>query len=352
MYTTAQIGSIARTGTAQYGIRLRGLAASTHGGTGAGASAPAGRPAPPDAARSRRRGGGRSGWPASPPTPSVRVRLRLRRPWRHVVRGCGPGDALGFRSTLPPRRAIQCRPPKGRSGADSTHGSDAADQARPGRTVRGSRTRCGRSRESVSSVGGTDGVVDHRSVQRSLGPPDRGRLGLGFGSGQPTETRRDPMRSTGGRPWSHSWHHCSMSVLLIAPIFPYAKRRPVGTPFTWGEAVVGGTYIFFVMFWIYGVMPHHWLTWADAELELATRPHLVRPRTARSSMPITGWSLETPWFPIAVSAQVFRDIIATLIYVGAPGRPDLDVGRGGRTGASGPRRSRPSSRCRPTAVRS
>jgi hypothetical protein len=105
-----------------------------------------------------------------------------------------------------------------------------------------------------------------------------------------------------------------LSVVMIAPIFPYAKRRPVGTPLTWGEAMVGAVYIFFVLFWIYGVVPHHWLTWADSELNW--RPDRIWLGSGGVMvMPITGWSLETPWFPIQISAQVFRDIIATLIYV-------------------------------------
>ena len=36
---------------------------------------------------------------------------------------------------------------------------------------------------------------------------------------------------------------------LVALIFPMAKRRPVGTPTTWGEAMVAATYTFFIMFW-------------------------------------------------------------------------------------------------------
>jgi hypothetical protein len=95
-----------------------------------------------------------------------------------------------------------------------------------------------------------------------------------------------------------------VTALLVAPVFPYAKRRPVGTPVTWGEAILASTYVFFVLFWIYGVVPHQWLTWADSELS---------------------WRPDTIWFgpdgsmltfvPINVSALVFRDIIATLIYV-------------------------------------
>jgi len=34
----------------------------------------------------------------------------------------------------------------------------------------------------------------------------------------------------------------------------YAKRRPVGTPLTWGESMVAATYVFFLMFWVYGVV--------------------------------------------------------------------------------------------------
>lgn len=95
-----------------------------------------------------------------------------------------------------------------------------------------------------------------------------------------------------------------VTALLVVPVFPYAKRRPVGTPVTWGEAILAGTYVFFVLFWIYGVVPHQWLTWADSELNW-------RPDTIWFG---PGGSMLT-FFPIDVSAQVFRDIIATLIYI-------------------------------------
>lgn len=95
-----------------------------------------------------------------------------------------------------------------------------------------------------------------------------------------------------------------VAVVLVAPIFPYAKRRPVGTPLTWGEAMVASVYVFFLLFWVYGVLPHQWLTWADSEL--SWRPDLIWLGPGSGS---------TEWFPIAISAQVFRDVIATLIYV-------------------------------------
>ena len=105
-----------------------------------------------------------------------------------------------------------------------------------------------------------------------------------------------------------------LAALMIAPIFPYAKRRPVGTPLTWGEAMLAGVYVFFIIFWIYGVVPHQWLTWADSEL--GWRPDLIwfGPE-GQITLPFTGWSLQTPWFPVMVSARAVRDIVAVVIYV-------------------------------------
>ena len=57
-----------------------------------------------------------------------------------------------------------------------------------------------------------------------------------------------------------------ISVLLVAPIMVYARRRPIDAELTWGEAMVAATYVFFLLFWVYGVVPHQWLQWADSEL--------------------------------------------------------------------------------------
>ena len=105
-----------------------------------------------------------------------------------------------------------------------------------------------------------------------------------------------------------------VAVLLVAPIFPYAKRRPVGTPITWGEAMLAGVYIFFILFWIYGVVPHHWLTWADSELNWRPDKVWLDPNGVMV-MPFTDWTLTTAWFPVQVSAQAIRDIVAVVIYV-------------------------------------
>jgi hypothetical protein len=50
-------------------------------------------------------------------------------------------------------------------------------------------------------------------------------------------------------------------------VFVYARRRPVGTPLTWGEAMIGALFVFALMFIAYGIMPHHWLAYADNDLQ-------------------------------------------------------------------------------------
>ena len=50
-------------------------------------------------------------------------------------------------------------------------------------------------------------------------------------------------------------------------VFAYARRRPVGTPLTWGEAMVAALFAFALMFIAYGIMPHHWLAYADNDLQ-------------------------------------------------------------------------------------
>jgi hypothetical protein len=93
-----------------------------------------------------------------------------------------------------------------------------------------------------------------------------------------------------------------VALVLVALIFPYRKRRPVGTPLTWGESMVAAVYVFFVFFWSYGVVPNQWLLLADNEWNW--RPDRM----------VSG-----PWgiveqLPFDISYQVLRDLIAVGIY--------------------------------------
>ena len=101
---------------------------------------------------------------------------------------------------------------------------------------------------------------------------------------------------------------------LVIPIPLYARHRPVGTFLSWGEAMIAATYVFFIIFWIYGVVPHQFLTWADSELNW--RPDVIWfGPGVQITLPFDIASLSTPWFPITVSARAVRDIVAVVIYV-------------------------------------
>ena len=56
------------------------------------------------------------------------------------------------------------------------------------------------------------------------------------------------------------------TIMTLAAI-PYGKRRPIGTPFSWGEAMLGATYAFGVLFLAFGVVPHQWIDHADKDLK-------------------------------------------------------------------------------------
>lgn len=96
---------------------------------------------------------------------------------------------------------------------------------------------------------------------------------------------------------------------VVAAIVPVAKRRPVGTALTWGEAMVAGTYVFFGMWWAYGVVPHLWLTWADNELKWRPDKLVFGPGDILKPQTFGGWN------PITLNYQVVRDLVAVLLYV-------------------------------------
>jgi hypothetical protein len=95
-----------------------------------------------------------------------------------------------------------------------------------------------------------------------------------------------------------------ISLLMIASIFWYAKRRPVGTPLSWGEAMAAGTYVFFCLFWAYGVVPHQWLTYAESELGMRPDAFLAGPSG-------TGWTRE---IPVNISKETLSHLVAVTIY--------------------------------------
>jgi hypothetical protein len=91
-------------------------------------------------------------------------------------------------------------------------------------------------------------------------------------------------------------------------------RRPLGTPLTWGEAMVGGTFAFALMLVAYGVVPNQWLAYADNEL-------LWRPDKLLVAISSAGLA----WGPAAktlggtgriiINYQAIRDLVASVLYI-------------------------------------
>jgi len=88
----------------------------------------------------------------------------------------------------------------------------------------------------------------------------------------------------------------------------YEARTPLNKKMTWGEAMIASTYIFYVFFWIYGVVPHYWLEWADKGLEWRADVNFELFGLLRSQA-------NGGWFPFNIPMIVLRDIIAVGIHI-------------------------------------
>ena len=99
-----------------------------------------------------------------------------------------------------------------------------------------------------------------------------------------------------------------VTALLAGLVYIYAARRPAGAPVTWGEAMVGSVYAFFLTFMIFGVVPHQWLTVAENEWSF------------RADRIFDAWGLMTPqsqggWFPFDITLRAVSDSVAAVIYI-------------------------------------
>jgi hypothetical protein len=108
-----------------------------------------------------------------------------------------------------------------------------------------------------------------------------------------------------------------ITVIMTGIVFFVGKRRPPGTPLSWGEAFIAGAFIFTLLFMAYGVVPHHWLAWADNELNWRKDAFGI------PTGPIPGIKNHTLFEDgitffgrgkILITKEAVRDIIATVIY--------------------------------------
>ena len=88
----------------------------------------------------------------------------------------------------------------------------------------------------------------------------------------------------------------------------YGKRRAVGRPTSWGEAIVGATYVFFALFLAFGVVPHQFIAHADKELGWRKDSIVYGPFDILKPKALDG-----P-FPFTISYEAIRDIVVLGIH--------------------------------------
>ena len=99
------------------------------------------------------------------------------------------------------------------------------------------------------------------------------------------------------------------STLLTLAAIPYGKRRPIGTPVSWGEAMLGATYAFGTLFLAFGVVPHQWIDHADKNLEWDRTRIVHGPGGILKPQSLGGWN------PITLQYEAIRDIVVVVIHV-------------------------------------
>jgi len=98
-------------------------------------------------------------------------------------------------------------------------------------------------------------------------------------------------------------------MLMMVPFFRLAASRATDAPLTWGEAMVAATYVFGVLFWLYGVVPHEFLNWADSELAWRPDAKVIGPEGSWGAW----WGFWTS-VPLTISKETIRDLVAVHIY--------------------------------------
>jgi len=99
------------------------------------------------------------------------------------------------------------------------------------------------------------------------------------------------------------------TLVLALAIIPYGKRRPVDKPLTWGDALLGSTYIFGLLFLAFGMVPHQWIDHADKDLGWSKDKLIYGPGGILKPESAGGWN------PITLQYEALRDIVVVLIHL-------------------------------------
>jgi len=99
------------------------------------------------------------------------------------------------------------------------------------------------------------------------------------------------------------------SIALTLVVIPVGKRRPVGKPLTWGEAMLASVYAFAVMFLAFGVVPHQWIDHADKDLGWSKDNIIYGPGDILKPQEFGGW------LPLTLQYEAVRDVVVVLLHV-------------------------------------
>jgi hypothetical protein len=99
-----------------------------------------------------------------------------------------------------------------------------------------------------------------------------------------------------------------ITTALALVIIPVGKRRRSDRKATWGEAMFGSAYAFFVLFLAFGVVPHQWIDHADKDLGWRKDKIIFGPFDLLKPQELGG-----P-FAFTVSYEAVRDIIVIVIH--------------------------------------
>ena len=99
-----------------------------------------------------------------------------------------------------------------------------------------------------------------------------------------------------------------VTLLMSYLVIVVGKRRPVYRQATWGEAMFGSAYVFFVIFLAFGVVPHQWIDHADKELGWRKDKVIFGPFNIMKPQEFGGQ------FPFTISYEALRDIVVLGIH--------------------------------------
>jgi hypothetical protein len=98
------------------------------------------------------------------------------------------------------------------------------------------------------------------------------------------------------------------SIGLTLAAMWYGKRRPVGKPVSWGEAMLAAVYVFGVMFLAFGIVPHQWIDHADKNLGWSRDRIVMGPGGILEPQALGGV------LPLTITYEAIRDIVVVLLH--------------------------------------